>query len=67
MFQWNHLAAAFHSLLGEVKSEDISDSFLVMGKGMLGIFVVMLLIFLVIVILNRATKGKSKSDKNHKE
>nr|WP_267901561.1 OadG-related small transporter subunit [Caproicibacter fermentans] len=29
-----------------------------MGKGMAGIFVVMLLIFLVIVALNRWTKNK---------
>ena len=67
MLRWDYLTVAFRSVLGDVRSEDIRTSFQVMGKGMLGIFVVMLLIFLVIVILNRVTRKKSKSDKNRKE
>ena len=51
---------AFTSVMGEVKTEDISHSLELMGKGMLGIFVVMVLIFLVIVILNKMGSGKKK-------
>lgn len=44
--------------MGEVKSSDIGASFNLMGRGMLGIFIVMLLIYLVIYILNRVTGKK---------
>lgn len=54
MLNWN-LLTAFTSVVGEVKSVDIEKSFELMGKGMLGIFLVMLLIFLVIFLLNRFT------------
>ncbi len=56
---WMFLTA-FTSVMGEVKTEDISHSLELMGKGMLGIFVVMVLIFLVIVILNKMGSGKKK-------
>lgn len=46
--------------MGNVKSSDIGSSFKLMGKGMLGIFLVMLLIYLVIVVLNRVAGGKNK-------
>ena len=49
---------AYQGPVGPVSGENIGRSFELMGKGMAGIFVVMLLIFLVIVILNRATKKK---------
>ncbi len=52
------LSVMFTSLLGEVQNEDVMRSLELMGKGMLGIFIVMVLIFLVIVILNKATKKK---------
>ena len=52
------LSVMFTSLLGEVRNEDVMRSLELMGKGMLGIFIVMVLIFLVIVILNKATKKK---------
>ncbi|MBE6754638.1 MAG: hypothetical protein E7559_09890 [Ruminococcaceae bacterium] len=49
----------------DVSSSDeggsLNDTFKIMGQGMLGIFVVMMLIYLVIVILN-ATTGKKKDD-----
>lgn len=61
MLNWN-LLTAFTSIVGDVKSVDIAKSFQLMGMGMLGIFIVMLLIFLVIVILNKTTGGK-KNDK----
>lgn len=52
------LSVMFTSLLGEVRNEDVMRSLELMGKGMMGIFIVMVLIFLVIVILNKATKKK---------
>ncbi|HHV31421.1 OadG-related small transporter subunit [Caproiciproducens sp. LBM24188] len=58
LLNWNFLTA-FTSVVGEVKNADITKSFELMGKGMLGIFVVMLLIYLVIVLLNRFT-GSNK-------
>ncbi len=38
----------------------VSTSFMVMGYGMLGIFVVMIIIMLVILLLNVATKPRKK-------
>jgi hypothetical protein len=55
----NLLAIAFHSVLGNVESSDISHSLELMGKGMLGIFIVMVLIYLVTVLLDKVT-GKNK-------
>ena len=54
------LAVMFQSLLGEVQSEDFFRSLELMGKGMLGIFIVMVLIFVLIVILNKTTKSKDQ-------
>jgi len=53
-----YFLTAFQSVMGEVKSSDIGASFNLMGRGMLGIFIVMLLIYLVIYILNRVTGKK---------
>ena len=61
MLHLNLLAVAFTSLVGDVQSGDIEKSFALMGKGMLGIFIVMLLIYLVIVVLDKTTKN-SKDD-----
>ncbi len=57
----NLLAKAFDSALGPVQTEDIMKSLELMGKGMLGIFVVMVLIFILIFCLNRFT-GNKKED-----
>jgi hypothetical protein len=57
--RWNFLAA-FQSVMGPVRGGDISQAFGLMGKGMVGIFIVMLLIYLVIVILNKTTKNSDK-------
>ncbi len=57
----NLLAKAFDSALGPVQTEDIMKSLELMGKGMLGIFVVMVLIFVLIFCLNRFT-GNKKED-----
>lgn len=46
------LLPAFRSVMGEVTQQDIFRSLELMGKGMLGILVVMILIFLVIKGLN---------------
>ncbi len=58
MFNWNLLAVVYTGLVGKVDNGDIARSFELMGKGMLGIFIVMLLIFLVIVVLNKTTAEK---------
>jgi hypothetical protein len=54
------LLPAFKSAMGEVSQLDISRSLELMGKGMLGILVVMVLIFLVIKGLNTVTGSKKK-------
>lgn len=46
--------------MGEVTQQDISRSLELMGKGMLGILVVMVLIFFVIKGLNAVTGNKKK-------
>ena len=46
--------------VGPVSSADIGAALRLMGLGMVGIFLVMLLICLVVVILNRVT-GKNKN------
>lgn len=57
----NTLAKAFDSALGPVRTEDIMSALELMGKGMLGIFIVMVLIFILIFCLNRFT-GNKKED-----
>ena len=54
------LLPAFKSAMGEVSQLDISRSLELMGKGMLGLLVVMVLIFLVIKGLNTVTGSKKK-------
>ena len=61
MMNFNLLAVAFTSVVGDVQSADISKSLELMGKGMLGIFIVMLLIYLVIAVLNKVT-GKNEEE-----
>ncbi len=60
MTNWN-LLTAFTSIMGDVQNVDISKSFQLMGMGMLGIFIVMLLIYLVIVVLNKTTGGRKNN------
>ena len=57
----NTLAKAFDSALGPVQTEDIMSALELMGKGRLGIFIVMVLIFILIFCLNRFT-GNKKED-----
>ena len=57
----NTLAKAFDSALGPVQTEYIMSALELMGKGMLGIFIVMVLIFILIFCLNRFT-GNKKED-----
>lgn len=54
------LAVAFQSLIGEVTTENIDHSLELMGKGMLGIFIVMVLIYVLIVGLDKLTGGKKE-------
>ena len=46
------------------REQNIKDSLKIMGQGMLGIFVVMLLIYLVVVILNKVTHDSSEEENN---
>ncbi|XOQ48387.1 MAG: Flp1-like domain-containing protein [Eubacteriales bacterium] len=62
MLNFNLLTVAFTSLLGNVTNEDIDKSLRLMGLGMLGIFIVMLLIYLVTIILNNTTKDKNDEE-----
>ncbi|WP_411677297.1 OadG-related small transporter subunit [Caproicibacter sp.] len=55
---YGFLLSAYQGPVGPVNGADVGRSLELMGKGMAGIFVVMLLIFLVIVALNRWTKNK---------
>lgn len=53
----------YRGILGSVSKADVGSSLELMGKGMLGVFVVMLLIYLVIIILNKIGRSKDKKDK----
>ena len=55
------LAKAFDSILGPVQMNDIWKSLELMGNGMLGIFIVMVLIFILIFCLNRFTGIKTEA------
>ena len=61
------LDTAFNSALGPVDLEDIWKSLRLMLEGMVGIFVVMVLIFLVIFILSRTFDRKKDDDTDKKE
>ncbi len=61
------LNTAFNSALGPVELDDIWKSLRLMLEGMVGIFVVMVLIFLVIFILGRAFDRKKDDDTDKKE
>lgn len=67
MALYNFLDTAFQSALGPVDLEDIWKSLRLMLEGMVGIFVVMVLIFLVIFILSRAFDRKKDDDTDKKE
>ena len=64
---YNFLDTAFNSALGPVDVEDIWKSLRLMLEGMVGIFVVMALIFLVIFILSRTFDRKKDDDTDKKE
>ena len=51
----------FQGLMGVVKSSDVIASLWLMLKGMVGIFIVMLIIFAVVAILSKVT-GKKKDE-----
>ena len=67
------LLGGFSAFAADVSSQVAADGGAGVGitvklllQGMLGIFVVMGLIYLVIVLLNKATGNKSKSEKEEK-
>lgn len=53
----------FQSALGTVNEETLMKALELMLYGMVGIFIVMVLIYAVIVILNKATAKKAKREK----
>ncbi|MBC8533760.1 hypothetical protein IAG03_07030 [Clostridiales bacterium NSJ-40] len=57
------LSVWYQTVLGEVTDENVYKALELMGKGMLGIFVVIVIIYLAIVILNKVT-AKNDSEKN---
>ena len=61
------LNTAFNSALGPVDMEDVWKSLRLMLEGMVGIFVVMVLIFLVIFILSKTFDRKKDDDTDKKE
>lgn len=64
MLNWN-LPAAYQGPVGSVSSGNISAALWLMGMGMLGIFTVMLLIYLMVHILNKVTgKSGKKTDQD---
>ena len=64
---YNFLDTAFNSALVPVDLEDIWKSLRLMLEGMVGIFMVMVLIFLVIFILSRTFDRKKDDDTDKKE
>lgn len=52
----------FSSALGTVTQETLFEALKLMLYGMIGIFIVMALIFVVILVLNRVS-GRKKEDK----
>ena len=55
---YGFLLTAYQGLVGPVEGKDIGGSLELLWKGWGGVFVVMLLIYLLIVVLNKATKNK---------
>ncbi len=61
------LGSMFQSLMGPVESESLWGALALLLKGMGGILLVMVLIFLVIVILNKAfSRQKKEQDSEEK-
>lgn len=44
----------------------VSDTLMLMGKGMLGIFIVMSIIFILIIFLNKITQPRAEKKKKSK-
>lgn len=56
------MAADFQSLMGVVKTDDLIGSLWLLLQGMVGIFIVMVVIFLVIFLLRKFTSSKKKKE-----
>ena len=57
----------FNSLIGIVRSADIKNSLWLMLQGMVGIFLVMFVIYLVIVILSKVSSKRIDNDDNEQK
>ena len=58
----NGFLSLYKSVMGTVENATILKALELMLYGMVGIFVVMVLIFIVIAVLNRSTKPKDEKD-----
>lgn len=61
-FLFGPMAADFQSLMGVVKTDDLIGSLWLLLQGMVGIFIVMVVIFLVIFLLRKFTSSKKKKE-----
>lgn len=57
----------FNSLIGIVRTADIKNSLWLMLQGMVGIFLVMFIIYLVIVVLSKASSKRIDNNDNEQE
>lgn len=57
-------------ILAAINMEDLMDSFRIMGQGMLGIFVVLVVIALIVLLLTKVTNrpgSKKKKAENESD
>lgn len=58
----NYITDIFNKICESINAEVLLKTLIVMGQGMLGIFVVMILIMLSTVILNKCTAPAKEKD-----
>ena len=56
-----------NNLFGPIDMDALMDSFVIMGKGMLGILSVLIVIALIVLLLTKLTSGKANKDENKKD
>ena len=61
MFDFNLSAGLFNAA---INMDNVTETLLLMGKGMLGILLVMAVMYIVIAILNAATGRKKDKNKS---
>lgn len=56
-----------NNLFGPIDMDALMDSFVIMGKGMLGILSVLIVIALFVLLLTKLTSGKVNKDEDKKD